>query len=97
MTAATPGWCCGSIYWCCGWLPSVGAGGGCRLLVLWVYLLALGGGGLPSVGAVGVLWNRLHLTTSSAVGLFVYSYWSAADAGVRTGWSEQHCYLWIHC
>ena len=80
-------WSCGSIYWCCGGLPSVGAvvlstgaAGGCRLLVLCVYLLVLrglpsvgpvvlstGAVGLPAVDAVGVWSNWLHLTTSSAV------------------------------
>ena len=85
---------------------STGAAGGCCLLVLWIYLYT-GAMGLPSVGAcvnllvlrglpsVGAMGVWLHLTTSSAVGLFVYSYWSAGGAGVRTGWSEQHCYLWF--
>ena len=66
---------------------------GCHFMVLWIYLLVLWG--LPSVGVVGVGSNWLHLTTSSAVGLFVYSYWSAGGAGVRAGWSEQHFYLWL--
>ena len=48
--------CRGSIYWCCGGLPSVGA-----------VVLSTGAVGLPTVDAVGVWSNWLHLTTSSAV------------------------------
>ena len=68
-------------------LPSVGAvglsTGAAGVAVCWccgsIYWCC---GGLPSVGAVGVWWKWLHLTTFSAVRLFVYSYWSAGGAGV---------------
>ena len=45
-------WYCGSVYWCCDCGPIYWCCRGCRLLVLWVYLLVQQG--LPSVGTVGL-------------------------------------------
>ena len=62
-------WCCGSIYWCCGELPSVGAvglstgvAGGCCLLVLWV------SGGTGCISLLLVQWDYI---LSIATGLLL--------------------------